>query len=200
MIKLQDFARQQGVTDRAIQKHLKTYAEELDGLFQRKGPNGTWLTEEACEILRSKMKQAPVTVFEPDERVNELMKRVKVLEERLERKEVLLTASQETAQKAQDRVLELQGAADRVKLLEGAQKALEGERDIYKAEADAKTLALRQAETEKAAWKKYAEDLQQYHDDVAARKKRPFWKKGDKPVPPAAPVLQEDEIYGHRDE
>lgn len=74
MIKLQDFARSQGVTDRAIQKHLKTYAAELDGLFQRKGPNGTWLTEEACEILRSKMKQAPTAVFEPDPRVGNLEK------------------------------------------------------------------------------------------------------------------------------
>ena len=62
MIKLQDFARECGVTDRAIQKHLKTYANELDGLYQRKGPNGTWLTDEACEILRSKMKQTPPAV------------------------------------------------------------------------------------------------------------------------------------------
>lgn len=72
MIKLQDFARQQGVTDRAIQKHLSKYADELEGLFQRKGPNGTWLTDEACEILRSKMKQAPATIFEPDPRVGQL--------------------------------------------------------------------------------------------------------------------------------
>ena len=61
MIKLQDFARQQGVTDRAIQKHLNTYAEDLEGLYERKGPNGTWLTDEACEILRSKMKQQPIS-------------------------------------------------------------------------------------------------------------------------------------------
>lgn len=62
MIKLQDFARQMGVTDRAIQKHLKKYAAELEGLYQRKGPNGTWLTEEACEILRNKMRQQPIAV------------------------------------------------------------------------------------------------------------------------------------------
>lgn len=184
MIKLQDFARQQGVTDRAIQKHLKTYAEELDGLFQRKGPNGTWLTEEACEILRSKMKQAPVTIFEPDERIGELQAKIKELEQRLDRKEILLAASQETAQKAQDRVLELHGAAERVKLLEGSQKALEGERDTYKAEADAKALALRQSETEKAAWRKYAEDLEAYNS-------LGWWKrrKADRPV---APVMQEE--------
>lgn len=84
MIKLQDFAKQQGVTDRAIQKHLKTYAEELDGLYQRKGPNGTWLTDEACEILRSKMKQAPAPiVFEEDPRVKELEAANKELQKQL---------------------------------------------------------------------------------------------------------------------
>ena len=62
MIHLHDFATQQGVTDRAIQKHLKTYAAELEGLYERKGPNGTWLTDEAVEFLRSKMKQAPIVV------------------------------------------------------------------------------------------------------------------------------------------
>ena len=43
MIKLQDFAKECGVTDRAIQKHLVKYADELNGLYERKGPNGTCL-------------------------------------------------------------------------------------------------------------------------------------------------------------
>ena len=84
MIKLQDFAKQQGVTDRAIQKHLKTYADELEGLFQRKGPNGTWLTDEACEILRSKMKQSPATVFQEDPRVATLEGELKELRRQLD--------------------------------------------------------------------------------------------------------------------
>lgn len=62
MIKLQDFAKQMGVTDRAIQKHLIKYADEFEGLYQRKGPNGTWLSNEACEILRTKMRQQPMVV------------------------------------------------------------------------------------------------------------------------------------------
>ena len=84
MIKLQDFAKQQGETDRAIQKHLKTYADECEGLFQRKGPNGTWLTDEACELLRSKMKQAPATIFEEDPRVATLEGEVKELRRQLD--------------------------------------------------------------------------------------------------------------------
>ena len=83
MIKLQDFARQQGVTDRAIQKHLVKYAEELEGLFERKGPNGTWLSDEACEILKSKMKQAPIALFEEDPRVKRLEEENANLQEQL---------------------------------------------------------------------------------------------------------------------
>lgn len=62
MIKLQDFAAQQGVTDRAIQKHLKNHEEALQGHFERKGPNGTWLDDYACEFIRSKMVQQPLVM------------------------------------------------------------------------------------------------------------------------------------------
>lgn len=72
MIKLQDFAAQQHVTDRQIQRLLKKYEKELDGLYQRQGPNGTWLTDEACEILRSKMKKSAIAVYEPDPAVARL--------------------------------------------------------------------------------------------------------------------------------
>lgn len=62
MIKLQDFARQQGVTDRQVQRLIKKYAAELEGHVERKGPNGTWLDDEACEILKSKMKSNPIVL------------------------------------------------------------------------------------------------------------------------------------------
>lgn len=62
MIKLQDFARDCGVTDRAIQKHLKKHEKALEGHFHRRGPNGTWLDETAQDYIRSLMKEAPVVV------------------------------------------------------------------------------------------------------------------------------------------
>lgn len=62
MIKLQDFATQQNVTERQIYRLLQKYADELQGLYERRGQNGTWLTDEACEILHSKMRQQPVIV------------------------------------------------------------------------------------------------------------------------------------------
>lgn len=62
MTKLQDFAAQQNVTERQIYRLLQKYADELQGLYERRGQNGTWLTDEACEILHSKMRQQPVIV------------------------------------------------------------------------------------------------------------------------------------------
>ena len=62
MTKLQDLAAQQNVTERQIYRLLQKYADELQGLYERRGQNGTWLTDEACEILHSKMRQQPVIV------------------------------------------------------------------------------------------------------------------------------------------
>ncbi len=62
MIKLQDFARECGVTDRQIHRLLSKYEGEVTGHFERQGQNGTWLDEVACEILRSKMKKLPPAV------------------------------------------------------------------------------------------------------------------------------------------
>lgn len=124
MIKLQDFAKQQGVTDRAIQKHLKKYEAELEGLFERKGPNGTWLTDEACEILRGKMKQQPVVVSEPDPRVERLEERVRELEEQVSEKDKLLSLAHQQVQSAQAQVTQLQEASAKVALLEADNKAV----------------------------------------------------------------------------
>ena len=181
MIKLQDFARECGVTDRAIQKHLKTYAEELDGLYQRKGPNGTWLTEEACEILRSKMMKRPAAIIEEDKRVPELEARVRELEK-------MLTLAQQRVDAAQGRVLELQEQAGRVALLEANTAILAETRDAHKAEASRNAqkaseeamraqLAIREAEDLRSRLAA-AEDREMALED----KKRefdalPFWKK-----------------------
>ena len=62
MIKLKDFAASCGVTDRAIQKHLKNHETELKGHFERRGKNGTWLDEHAQEFIRGLMIQQPVVV------------------------------------------------------------------------------------------------------------------------------------------
>ena len=106
MIKLQDFARQNGVTDRAIQKHLKKYESELEGLFERRGSNGTWLSDEACLFLQGKMKTNPVVVIdnENQEELERLRKRVQELEERMERKDILIEKLQERVEEQSLRI------------------------------------------------------------------------------------------------
>jgi len=129
MIKLQDFAKECGVTDRAIQKHLKNYAEELEGLYERKGPNGTWLSEEACNILRSKMKQQPIVVGDA-----ESGRKIEELQE--ENRKLLMALN-----KAKDRIIELQG-------VQGKLDAAEAEKKLAITEAISE--ANRLAEIEKA--------------------------------------------------
>ena len=87
MIKLNDFARERGVTDRQVQRLIKKYEVELEGLFVRKGPNGTWLSDEACDILRSKMKTQDAEVYDDTKD-----KKIKELEEQLKSKEQYITA------------------------------------------------------------------------------------------------------------
>lgn len=131
MIKLQDFARECGVTDRAIQKHLKTYAAELEGLYKRKGPNGTWLSDEACEILRSKMRTTQVMIFDAslNERLQELEK---------ENKELLkeVNAARKEAVEAQKQLLEAKGAQARLEGTQALLEASESRAEALQAEID----------------------------------------------------------------
>lgn len=121
MIKLQEFARQQGVTDRAIQKHLKKYSAELDGLFERRGPNGTWLTDEACEILRSKMKTLQGELYDQskDLKIKELEDCIADLKKEIDSKKKYILALEAA------RIKDL----DKLTAAEEAQKLLEEKRD-----------------------------------------------------------------------
>lgn len=82
MIKLQDLAAERGVTDRAIQKLLKKYEADLEGHFERKGPNGTWLDDAAANFIRGKMKQQPVAIIDA-----ETMKKKADLEDKIQKLE-----------------------------------------------------------------------------------------------------------------
>lgn len=155
-IKLDDFAIQHGVTPRQVQRLVKKYADELDGLYERKGPNGTWLTESACEILRSKMRHHPQTVFEPDPRVAQLEAKIAELEADLdeervnreaERKVLLAQMGEKDAalKLMYDRTVELQERANKVLLLEADKQAAEEREKRLQAEAE---LLRKELETE----------------------------------------------------
>ena len=159
MVKLQDFAQSMGVTDRAIQKHIKKYAEELDGLIERKGPNGTWLTDEACELLRSKMKQQSIAVFDEDPRLKELQDRVRELEARVDKKEQLLAIAQEQVQRAQERADLLQEQAREVKLLEAdIERRIQNEKEIAARAVSAEN-RLSETEEELKVAREWLEDI-----------------------------------------
>ena len=160
MLKLQDFSRQQGVSDRQVQRLLKKYESELEGLFERKGPNGTWLTDEACEFLRGKMKQQPLTVFEEDPRLQVLEARVRELEGKLDRKEEMLMVAQEQVQRAQENVNLLQGKVDEIKQLEAAAEL--HDRELKLKDEEVSIAKERQSEAEQRA-----ADLQALLDQIA---------------------------------
>lgn len=128
MIKLQDFAKQMGVTDRAIQKHLKNYADEFDGLFQRRGPNGTWLTDEACELLRSKMKQQPIVLGDTKSYADLEDAKRQIADLQNERAALAMSIAELSAWKA-EKALEIAAAEQTRMLLSAAEqekKLLEG--------------------------------------------------------------------------
>ncbi len=112
MIKLQEFAKQQGVTDRQIQRLLKKYESELKGLFERQGTNGTWLSEEACSLLRSKMKSQPIDIYDDakDREIERLNRRIAELEERVEAKDKRIDKLEDRVDQKEDELLIAQNA------------------------------------------------------------------------------------------
>lgn len=133
MKKLRDFARKRGVTDRAVQQLLKKYAAEFEGLVERRGHNGTWLSDEACELLISKMKINPVVVLENDqtEKIQKYEQRIKDLEDQVKQKEQYIQVLEVTGQKKSEQLLAMEND---LKLIETAKK--EQEEDIQTLQAE----------------------------------------------------------------
>ena len=100
---LRDFATEQGITLRALQKHVKKHENELDGHIIRYGPpKGTYLDEYAQEYLSGLLVGHPLAVLDDN------------LSQELERVRIELEA-------AQKRIIELQD--EKADLLERAIKA-----------------------------------------------------------------------------
>lgn len=106
MIKLQDFAKESGLTDRQIQRQLKKYEKDLQGHFERRGQNGTWLDEEACDFLRSHMRTAPVALVEEDARIAELEQKLRERDAAIERKDMLIDRLQVRVEERDQRLIE----------------------------------------------------------------------------------------------
>lgn len=143
MIKLQDFAKECGVTDRTIQKHIKNHEVELTGHYQRRGKNGTWLDEEAQQFIRNLMKQKPIVVGDAEQlrKIQQLQERIMLLEERIERKDVLIDQLQQR-EAEKDKLLE--DAAAKQLLLQQKELEVETQRQRVNT-AEAQVRAMKEA-------------------------------------------------------
>ena len=137
---LRDFAEENGVTLRAIQKHIKKYESELKDHMVRYGPpRGTYIDDVAQEIIAAHLVKDPIAVMdttlaEEVERLRgeleEANKRIiALLEEKASLAEKVITAeatkaiAETTARDQAAKVQELEGklteAEDETKKLKG---------------------------------------------------------------------------------
>ncbi len=138
-VKLQDFAKQNGVTDRAIQKHLKKHEAELEGHFWRKGPNGTWLDEFAQMYIKNLLREQPMVVYEHNEKIELLEQENKMLLKALNEakdKVIELTEinSQLNLKAAETARLEADNEAQKVKVAEAEKNAQKAQEELTEAQ------------------------------------------------------------------
>lgn len=125
MMKLQDFAALRGVTDRAIQKHLKNHEAELEGHIERRGPNGTWLDDYAQDYISKLMYRPAPTIVSDTGLLGEL--------EELRAKYMALLEELNTVRKENTTLI---GVQARLETAQAAQRLLEESRDDFKAQAN----------------------------------------------------------------
>lgn len=142
MIKLSDFARQQGVTPRAVQQLLKKYESQIEGHFERRGQNGTWFDETAQDFLRSKMLQKPIVVY--DESASPLLSENQDLKHKADQLKDALTdaykALADERAKSNETLLQLQLELAEYRLLAAGKE----EAEARAKEAEAVTEALKE--------------------------------------------------------
>ena len=152
--KLRDFAQECGVTERAIQKHLKNLEDELKGHFERRGPNGTWLDETAMTLIRSHMVTPPPPVLSDGNLVREneelrmallqlQARHIELQEKMIDQSELLLEAKHNQAL--------LQAATQREEALSAEVELERGRAEEAVAEAQKERERADRAELEKAA-------------------------------------------------
>ena len=165
-IKIGDFARECGVSDRAIYKHLQKHEAELSGHLDKQGNNGTWLDEYAQNFVRGLMLRQPVTIIQDNEEYRLLREEnielrqqlTKATDQILKFQDILSTqateiaegrAAQKLLEAAESRQSDLKAELDRYRLdideaqeeaNKAAQEALEAQKRAEAAEAKAERL------------------------------------------------------------
>lgn len=147
MRKIQDFARECGVTDRAILKHIKKYEAELSGHIERRGANGTWIDETAEEIIRSRMIKHPMIV---NDAVNFAEENSALMKKNSELLQMVASLQQRVIDLQEENSHMLLEAKDRQLALEAASS----QREELRAQLDAAQEALAGAQAEVQSYKR----------------------------------------------
>lgn len=184
MMKLGDFARVQGVTDRQVQRLVKKYAADLEGLYERKGPNGTWLSEEACEILRGKMKSQPVELYDDtkEKKIKELEASKEQLKEENERLRKERDKAVDDLFKAKQMLLELQ---DQQRMLPDLQKQVDEkskeigilEGFIKDAKENNEQLQKEARERERKLQDHYNQEVKRLNEELTSERNKKWYQK-----------------------
>lgn len=181
------------MTPRAVQKLFQKYRPELEGHYDDKGHNGTWLDDTAQELLRSKMKMKPVVLYDASaspllaeledlRRENEKLRNDNSdayrqlaqsreyqlqLQAQLAEQKQLVAGKVESDRKAAEAELALEEARSQIQTIECIAEANGQEAEQAKAEAEELRRQLQAAEEQRSALEAYA--------------KLPWWKKIKKP-------------------
>lgn len=186
MLKLSDFAVMNGVTPRGARKLLQTYEKDLEGHFERKGQNGTWIDATAQEFLRSKMIKNPVILY--DEEAFPLISENRELKKENDKLQERLSEAFEKLSEARDQQLQLQAQLAEQKLLsvgkeEAERKASEAEAalrltDEAREQAEKQAVELRQKNVElEVSLEAEKEEAAAIKAELDRLKSRGFWAR-----------------------
>jgi chromosome segregation ATPase len=131
-VRISELARQLGVSDRTIYKHLQKVEQDLEGHIQRHGVKGTWLDDTAQAAIKSRVVPALPPMVVSDSALASENEKLKAELIDLQRKVIEM---QETA--AQQRE-QLALATANQKLLQAAQQDLEEKEKQLNAETQAR--------------------------------------------------------------
>ena len=137
MIKIAEFARVNEISDRHARRLFKSFEEDIDGHFEKRGGAGTWLDEYAVEFLRSKLRVQvdPVEVLPARRGFDDSGASAEAQERYADLLELYHEAVKRLAD-AERRAGENAGAAERVKALEGSERRLELQMSNLRADCD----------------------------------------------------------------
>lgn len=172
MIKLQDFAHQKGVTDKAIYKHLNKHREQLEGHYEKRGKNGTWLDDFACQYISDLMVSNPVVV--DDGTLQRFQAEVERLKNDREQLMMGLLAAKNEINRLTIENKDMAIREASVKLIEAQKEFSDKERDQAKA---ALAQAQKQSAEITAALAEERAARERLEDEVEHLKSRSFWDR-----------------------